>query len=81
MSRAKTNSESDLVKADRLQAAIAALEQQVEQIRATGEIAPPACHVARYQVKRPHQSYWYYKLHGERPHLQASQSFQKKEQV
>ena len=43
MSTQKTNSESDLVKADRLQAAIVALEQQVQQIRATGEIAPPAC--------------------------------------
>ena len=67
MSTQKTNSESDLVKADRLLSAIADLEQQVEQIRATGEIAPPACHVARYQVKRPHQSYWYYKLHASDP--------------
>ena len=67
MSTQKTNSESDLAKAERLLSAIAALEQQVEQIRGTGEIAPPACHVARYQVKRPHQSYWYYKLHASDP--------------
>ncbi len=64
MSTQKTNSESDLVRADRLQAAIAACKQQIQQIRATGDIAPSACHVARYQVKRPHKSYWYYKLHA-----------------
>ncbi len=36
MSTQKTNSESDLVRADRLQAAIAACKQQIQQIRATG---------------------------------------------
>ena len=49
---AKTKQANQLDKinrAERLLTTIAALEQQIKDIFALGEVAPPGCHLARYQ--------------------------------
>ncbi|MDJ0596235.1 MAG: hypothetical protein QNJ72_40695 [Pleurocapsa sp. MO_226.B13] len=49
-----------LVRVDRLQDAIAVLEAEIERLLSTGEIAPQGAWVARYQVRQPYKTYWYY---------------------
>ncbi len=49
-------------RADLLCDAIATVREQIEQIKATGEIAPPGCFVVRYQARGSGRTYWYYKL-------------------
>ena len=52
---------------DQLQAAIAVLQQEIQQIEAEGKVAPPGCRVMRYQVKTKTGKYWYYKLQALEP--------------
>ena len=62
---AKTKQANQLDKinrAERLLTTIAALEQQIKNIEASGEVAPPGCHLARYQARGQYKAYWYYKL-------------------
>lgn len=40
---------------------------QIQQIKASGEVAPPNCCVLRYQARSPSGTYWYYKLHAQSP--------------
>ena len=54
-------------RADLIGAAIATISSQIEQIKATGEIAPPGCCVLRYQARGSDRTYWYYKLHATDP--------------
>ena len=54
-------------RADALCAAIATVSSQIEQIEATGEVAPPGCCVLRYQARARDRTYWYYKLHATEP--------------
>lgn len=54
-------------RAQRLTEAIAFLEACKREILAQGEVAPPACCVARYQAKGKRSSYWYYKLQASVP--------------
>ena len=54
-------------RADRLQAAMSTLEQQIKAIEATGPVAPTGTHLARYQARGSSQAYWYYKLHADTP--------------
>ena len=49
-------------RADLLCAAIATVNSQIEQIQASGEIAPAGCFVVRYQARGSGRTYWYYKL-------------------
>ena len=49
-------------RAERLLNTIAALEQQIKDISASGEVAPTGCHLARYQARGQYKAYWYYKL-------------------
>lgn len=51
-----------LARAELLQQAIATLQLQIQQIKATGEVAPPGCYVLRYQARGNRGTYWYYKL-------------------
>jgi hypothetical protein len=53
--------------AERLLATIATIEQQIKSIRASGEVAPPGCHLARYQARGQYKAYWYYKLQAVEP--------------
>ena len=49
-------------RAERLLTTIAVLEQQIRDIKASGEVAPTGCHLARYQARGQYKAYWYYKL-------------------
>ena len=54
-------------RAERLLATIATLEEQIQNIRDSGEVAPPGCHLARYQARGQYKPYWYYKLQAVEP--------------
>lgn len=54
-------------RADLISATIATVRSQIEQIEATGEVAPPGCCVLRYQARGKDRTYWYYKLHATEP--------------
>lgn len=54
-------------RADRLLATIATLEEQIKTIKASGEVAPKGCHLARYQARGQYKAYWYYKLQASLP--------------
>ncbi|MEM8832894.1 MAG: hypothetical protein AAGE96_26710 [Cyanobacteria bacterium P01_G01_bin.19] len=63
---AKTKQANQLDKinrAERLLTTIAALEQQIKDIFASGEVAPTGCHLARYQARGQYKAYWYYRTH------------------
>jgi hypothetical protein len=45
-------------------ALIALYEQQIKDIIALGEVAPPGCWIVRYQARGRKTRYWYYKLHS-----------------
>lgn len=54
-------------RAERLLTTIATLEEQIKIISASGEVAPPGCHLARYQARGQYKAYWYYKLQAVEP--------------
>lgn len=54
-------------RAERLLATIATLEEQIKHIRASGDVAPKGCHLARYQARGQYKPYWYYKLQAQQP--------------
>ena len=56
-----------LTRADQLQAAMAILKQEIQEILLSGEVAPPGCRVMRYRVRRKKACYWYYKLQALEP--------------
>ncbi|GAA6618463.1 hypothetical protein [Scytonema sp. NUACC26] len=62
-----TKTDDLLARAELLQQAIATLQLQIQQIKASGEIAPPGCCVLRYQARGNRGTYWYYKLHAQQP--------------
>lgn len=49
-------------RAERIQATIALLREQLSKIKAEEVIAPSGCFVARYQAKGAKHHYWYYQL-------------------
>ena len=63
----KANQLDKINRAERLLATIADLEEQIKNIRASGEVAPPGCHLARYQARGQYKAYWYYKLQAKQP--------------
>jgi len=67
----------NLARADQLQAAIAVLQQEIQQISADKDVAPPGCRVMRYQVKTKKGRYWYYKLQALEPIFPTGQSGEK----
>jgi hypothetical protein len=62
----KTNQEASL-RANQIKATIRKLKQKIQKIEAEGEVAPPHCHVIRYQTKQNQKIYWYYKLQATEP--------------
>ena len=54
-------------RAERLLATIATLEEQIQNISASGEVAPQGCYLARYQARGQYKAYWYYKLQAQEP--------------
>jgi hypothetical protein len=61
------SSQDKLERIDRINAAIAALEQQKQRIETEGEVAPKGSVVSRYQVRQQQKIYWYYKLQATTP--------------
>ena len=43
------------------------LNQQRQIISASGEVALPGCHLARYQARGQYKAHWYYKLQASEP--------------
>ena len=62
----KTNQEASL-RAKQIKAAIRKLQRKLQKISSEGEVAPPHCHVIRYQTKQNEKIYWYYKLQAAEP--------------
>ena len=62
-----TKQDDIINRAELLQQAIATLQLQIQQIKASGEVAPPNCCVLRYQARSSSGTYWYYKLHATEP--------------
>lgn len=61
-----TNQEASL-RAKQIKATIKKLKRKIEKISDEGEVAPPHCHVIRYQTKKNQKIYWYYKLQAAEP--------------
>ncbi len=62
----KTNQEASL-RAKQIKATIRKLKRKIQKISSEGEVAPPHCHVIRYQTKQNLKIYWYYKLQAAEP--------------
>ncbi len=64
MSRQKSlkTSQSAQARAKQIKATIRKLKQKIQKIERSGEVAPPNCHIIRYQTKPNQKIYWYYKL-------------------
>ncbi len=60
------SSEDKAVRVDRIIEAITDLEKE-KQLLEELEVAPLDSWVARYQVRRPKKTYWYYKLQAQIP--------------
>ena len=65
-------------RAQRIQAAIAVLKSQIEQIELDGEVAPEGCCVMRYQAQGSRAAYWYYKLQATEEIFPTSRDKRKK---
>ena len=62
----KTNQEAS-IRAKKIKATIRKLKRKIQKISSEGEVAPPHCHVIRYQTKQNQKIYWYYKLQAAEP--------------
>ena len=79
ISKIRARKEKDrLDRADQLKAAIVALEQEIQQISAEGQVAPPECWLLRYQARGYKGTYWYYKLHAQKPIFRSDRGRGKK---
>ena len=54
-------------RAERLLATISHLEELIETISSSGEVAPVGTRLARYQARGKRKTYWYYKLEANEP--------------
>ena len=61
-----TNQEASL-RAKQIKSIIRKLKRKIQKISSEGEVAPPHCHVIRYQTKQNQKIYWYYKLQAAEP--------------
>lgn len=74
----KSTNQVASVRAKQIKATIGKLKRQVQKILASGEVAPPHCHVIRYQTKQNQKIYWYYKLQATEPIFPTATDRQKK---
>ena len=74
----KKQQQDKIARAERLQAAIAALESRIAHIQAEGEVARSGCYVARYQAQGQQKAYWYYKLQAQAPLFPTAGDSQKR---
>jgi hypothetical protein len=73
----QTNQEAEL-RAKQIKTTIRKLKQKIQKIETEGEVAPPHCHVIRYQTKQNQKIYWYYKLQAPEPTFPMTTDSQKK---
>jgi hypothetical protein len=64
----KTSQPTSL-RAKQLKTIISQLKCKIKKIEKEGEVAPPNCHLIRYQVTQNRKIYWYYKLQASSPIL------------
>ena len=62
----KTSQPAQL-RAQQIKATIRKLKQKIQKLKRSGEVAPPNCHIIRYQTKQNQKIYWYYKLQAAEP--------------
>uniref|UniRef100_UPI0018E92468 hypothetical protein n=1 Tax=Anaplasma marginale TaxID=770 RepID=UPI0018E92468 len=72
----QTSSEDKAVRVDRIIEALSNLEKE-KQLLEELEVAPVDSWVARYQVRRPKKTYWYYKLQAQLPSFPQAQKPEK----
>jgi len=65
MGKKESKQETD-ERANRITLAIEVLNQKIAEIEEEGEVAPPDCHVARYQAQGSKYRYYYYQLKAEK---------------
>ena len=66
--RRSTRSLEDLgTRVDQLAVLLTLLEQEIQEIFESGEVAPTGVWIVRYQARGRNASYWYYKLHSREP--------------
>lgn len=66
-SRKQTPIEDLTNRAEKLALTLKRLEQEIQEILASGEVAPTGCWIVRYQAKGRKGAYWYYKLQASEP--------------
>lgn len=59
--------QSPIVRGKQIKSTISKFKKQIKKIKSEGEVAPPHCHIIRYQVRRNQKIYWYYKLQANEP--------------
>ncbi len=74
-----TNQEASL-RAKQIKSTIRKLKRKIQKISDEGEVAPPHCHVIRYQTKQNQKIYWYYKLQAAEPIFPPATDKNKKSQ-
>nr|WP_245602811.1 hypothetical protein [Gloeothece verrucosa] len=71
-------SQGTTLRAKQIKGLIRSLKQKIQKIQKEGEVAPPNCHIIRYQVTQNQKIYWYYKLQAAEPiFTQATDSAKK----
>ena len=55
-------SQSAQLRAQQIKAIIRYFKQKIQKLKREGDVAPPNCHIIRYQTKQNQKIYWYYKL-------------------
>jgi hypothetical protein len=71
-------SQSPSLRAKQLKTIINQLKRKIQKIELDGEVAPPNCHLIRYQVTQNQKIYWYYKLQASSAIFDRATSSQKK---
>ncbi len=61
-----TNQEASL-RAKQIKSTIRKLKRQVQKVSDEGEVAPPHCHVIRYQTNKNEKIFFYYNLQAAEP--------------
>lgn len=75
--KGKTSQAASL-RAQQIKTVISQLKRKIQKLEREGEVAPPNCHLIRYQVSQNQKIYWYYKLQASDPIFERATSPQKK---
>ncbi len=75
-SRKQTSSETKAIRVDRIIETLTNLEKEKKLLEEL-EVAPVDSWVARYQVRQPKKTYWYYKLQAQVPRFPRAEKSEK----